>query len=146
MPDNDIGVYVLAIDIESKVDIHVGQLGTIPFAPGKYLYVGRAKRYLQGRLRRHLRDDKKIFWHIDYLLQDARLEDIWLKRGFTDECQTAAAILSAIPDAFCPAPGFGSSDCRCPSHLIYYSRQVQALPRVLKTIEFQKAEIHGNQA
>lgn len=146
MPDNDIGVYVLVIDMKSKVDIRVGQLGTIPFTPGKYLYVGRAKRYLQARLRRHLRNDKKIFWHIDYLLQDARLEDIWLKRGFIDECQTAAAILSASPEGSCPAPGFGSSDCRCPSHLIYYSGQVRALPRILSTFEFQKAEIHGNQA
>jgi sugar fermentation stimulation protein A len=145
MPGIDYGVYILVIDLEEKIDIKVGRLGHRSFSPGKYLYVGRAKKYLNGRLRRHLRKNKKKFWHIDYLLQHAELEEIWLRRGSLDECQTAAMILSVCPEAACPVRGFGSSDCRCPSHLMNYSGQARALPRLRKTIEFEKAKIHGNQ-
>ena len=144
--DNDCGVYILVIDLESEIGIKVGQLGLISLLPGKYLYVGRARRYLNGRLRRHLRQAKKIFWHIDYLLQDAHIEDIWVKDGAIDECQTASTILSVCPEAGRPVLGFGSSDCRCPSHLIHYPGQAKEFSRLRKTIEFQKAEIHGNQA
>lgn len=145
-PDIDRGVYILVIDLKSQIGIRVGELGQVTFYPGKYLYVGRAKRYLLGRLRRHLRQEKKIFWHIDYLLQTAHIGEIWVKRGILEECQATATILSASPMAGCPVPGFGSSDCSCPSHLIYFSGHIRALSRILKTTEFQKAEIHGNQA
>ena len=145
MPGDDRGIYVLVIELRSELNIKVGKLGMTPLSPGKYLYVGRAKRYLSGRLRRHLRKDKIRFWHIDYLLQEAYLEDIWTKYGSIDECQTAATILSLCPGASFPAQGFGSSDCRCPSHLIQIPRYKGVLPRLQKAIKFVKADIHGNQ-
>lgn len=140
----DRGVYVLVIDLKKKLDIKVGKLGMTVFTPGKYLYIGRAKQYLNGRLKRHLRKDKKNFWHIDYLLRFAHIEEIWIKRHFFDECHTAATILSLCKDDSFPILGFGSSDCRCPSHLIHLTGPEGALPQLRKTIKFEKAEIHGN--
>jgi Uri superfamily endonuclease len=143
MPSDDSGVYILVIELKMTLDIKVGHLGVRTFLPGKYLYVGRAKRYLNGRLKRHLRHDKKIFWHIDYLLQHACLEDIWIKPGFFDECYTAAMILSAWPKAVSLVSGFGSSDCHCLSHLFYLAGQEKVLPRLLKNLEFEKVTKHG---
>lgn len=144
MSQDDRGVYVLLIDLKKKIDIKVGRLGMTPFTPGKYLYVGRAKQHLKGRLKRHLRKDKKSFWHIDYLLQNSYIEEIWLKRNFFDECRTAASILSLCKDGSFPILGFGSSDCRCPSHLIHLAKQEWELTQLRKNIEFKKADIHGN--
>ena len=144
MTQGDGGVYVLVIDLKKKLEIKVGRLGMTSFIPAKYLYVGRAKRYLNARLKRHLRKNKRRFWHIDYLLQESQIEEIWIKRNFFDECRSAATILSRCKDESTPILGFGSSDCRCPSHLIHLSGQEWALPRLRKKIEFEKAEIHGN--
>ncbi len=144
MPHDDRGVYVLVIELKKRLKIKVGRLGMMSFLPGKYLYVGRAKRYLNGRLKRHFRKDKKNFWHIDYLLQDSQLEEIWVKRNVFDECRTAATIQSLCNDASLPILGFGSSDCHCPGHLIHLAGKEWALPQLLKNIKLEKADIHEN--
>ena len=59
MPQNDSGLYILVMDLKKKHVLNVGKLGRAMFLAGKYLYVGRAKRYLRGRLARHLRREKK---------------------------------------------------------------------------------------
>ena len=146
MPQDDKGVYVLVIHLTKKLDINVGHLGMTTFKPGQYLYVGRAKQYLNGRLKRHLRNDKKIFWHIDYLLRESRIEDIWVKHNFFDECRTAASILSLCKEGSFFIRGFGSSDCQCPSHLIHLPGHEGALPQLQKKLAFEKVEIHGNQS
>jgi len=144
MPQNDSGLYILVMDLKKMHVLTVGKLGRAMFLAGKYLYVGRAKRYLRSRLARHLRREKKTFWHIDYLLQHARLEDIWIKPGFVDECSTAAMIQSDGLKVSCPVPGFGSSDCRCLSHLFYFSGQERMLPRLCKNLGFEKVKKHGD--
>ena len=58
-------------------DLAVGKLGTHPFETGYYLYFGSALNSLEGRLRRHLRSDKKLHWHIDFLSAKATIEAIW---------------------------------------------------------------------
>lgn len=71
---------------------------------------------MERRVARHLRRHKSLFWHIDYLLSDehARVLEVHFKdapRG--DECKIAQLIRGAGE----PVYGFGSSDCRCVSHL-----------------------------
>lgn len=146
MPPDDKGIYVLVVETRKKLDITVGKLGMMTFMPGKYLYVGRAKQHLNGRLKRHLRKDKKRFWHIDYLLHESQLEEIWIKRNFFDECRTAASIQALFKESAHFIRGFGSSDCQCPGHLIHLPGQEGALPQLQKKLVFEKAEIHGNQS
>ncbi|MBI2954608.1 MAG: DUF123 domain-containing protein, partial [Chloroflexi bacterium] len=43
------------------------------------------------------------------------------------ECKLAS-ILVCLYDASVPAPGFGSSDCRCPAHLIGLPRRLPPQP------------------
>ncbi len=117
------GTYVLVLRLAEKSDIAVGKLGEFRFPPGYYLYVGSAQGSggLAARIARHRRARKRLHWHIDYLLQYARLEDVWyLESPRRLECVVAEAI-GALPDARVPAPGFGSSDCRCTSHLFYFT-------------------------
>jgi Uri superfamily endonuclease len=119
------GTYALVLRLEHSEEITVGKLGTFAFPTGYYLYVGSAlgPGGLEARLARHRRRDKKLHWHIDYLLEHAQLVEVWSATS-TDrlECLWAQAARQ-LPGAEIPVPGFGSSDCRCPSHLIYLARK-----------------------
>jgi len=89
------------------------------FKKGDYIYIGSAKGCLEARLRRHLKKDKKNFWHIDYLLKDERtqISQIWMILK-SIECETAE-IFYRNPFTETVRKGFGSSDCKCETHLFY---------------------------
>jgi Uri superfamily endonuclease len=114
------GTYALVLHLEGREEITVGKLGTFSFPTGYYLYLGSALGTggLEARLARHRRRDKKLHWHIDYLLEHAQLVEV-LSTASTArlECLWAQAARQ-LPGGETPVPGFGSSDCRCPSHLI----------------------------
>ena len=64
---------------------------------------------------------KKLHWHIDYLLQRAKLIEVWsVASEERFECKWSE-VASRLSGAQVPVRGFGSSDCRCPAHLIYFS-------------------------
>lgn len=119
------GVYALVLRLEGREEITIGRLGKFAFPAGYYLYVGSALGAggLEARLARHRRRDKKLHWHIDYLLEQAQLVEVW-SAASTDrlECRWAQATRQ-LSGAEILIPGFGSSDCRCPTHLIYLTRK-----------------------
>ena len=108
------GSYVLLLKLPEEQNIPVGSLKTVRFPEGYYAYVGSALNGLESRVRRHLSHDKKLHWHIDYLLPEASITDIVLAE--TDK-RAECAIAQALNRQFDSIRGFGSSDCRCPSHL-----------------------------
>ena len=120
MPKNRLkGTYCLIIQLKSQQNIKIGRLGEIDFKRGYYVYVGSALNSLKSRLERHLKDDKKLFWHVDYLLNnpDANVEDVVF--AVSDEkweCPLAAHISEEGSEIH----AFGCSDCKCPSHLFYF--------------------------
>jgi sugar fermentation stimulation protein A len=115
----DAGTYILLIAVERALTLEVGHLGSIAFPPGHYLYVGSALRNLGHRLARHLRREKRVHWHIDVLLQHACIEEIWYRPGRERlECAWARALAEA-PGLIPWGRRFGSSDCRCATHLYY---------------------------
>ena len=108
------GVYLLIIRIKEKLEICVGRLGRVVFMPGIYAYVGSGMNNLAKRVGRHLRGDKKVFWHIDYLLEEAEIIGIiTIESNYNIECEIAK-LLSC---RFKTVKGFGSSDCHCKGHL-----------------------------
>jgi Uri superfamily endonuclease len=110
------GVYVLIIQLTADAEIRVGALGTIPLGKGLYAYVGSAQNSLERRIDRHLRKRKRVFWHIDYLLENpvAQIVTVFFKEASkTAEC----AIAEAIGQRGEAVAGFGCSDCSCRSHL-----------------------------
>jgi Uri superfamily endonuclease len=141
----DRGTYLLVIKLKENQRISIGQQGTKKLSKGIYLYVGRARRGLQSRIKRHLSQKKKIFWHIDYLLQKAEIQEVWIKRNFFDECQTALEVKAILKDTSSPLRKFGASDCNCPSHLFYFPESIIFLESLRKRLSFKKVDIHGNQ-
>ncbi len=116
------GIYHLVLSLQQPRGLRVGSLGLRRFPIGYYVYTGSARRGLASRLRRHLRRKKNIHWHIDRLTRVARMEEIWVDfRPERTECGSHGLILS-MAGAKRPVPGFGSSDCRCLSHLAHFDR------------------------
>jgi Uri superfamily endonuclease len=110
------GSYVLLLELSEKQEIVIGKLGSVVFAPGFYAYVGSAMNGLEPRLSRHLRRDKRLHWHIDYLLEKASITTVILSEGAK---RTECALAQALAQGLDPVPGFGCSDCRCSSHLYF---------------------------
>ena len=105
------------------------------FKKGDYLYIGSAKGCLETRLRRHLRKDKKIYWHIDYLLENkrAKILQIWTVDKKM-ECQTAE-VFYQDPTTEIIKKGYGSSDCKCLTHLFFISNE-KKIEKILREIGF----------
>jgi Uri superfamily endonuclease len=115
------GTYALLLRLWAGADITVGRLGIFTFPAGYYVYVGSAlgRGGLPARLARHGRQQKRMHWHIDYLLAYARIIGVQTDTsGERLECTWARKWLHK-PGAQIIAPGFGASDCRCPAHLVY---------------------------
>ncbi len=114
------GTYALVIYVPRAQPIQIGALGTFAFPRGWYLYIGSALNGLDARIARHRRREKKLHWHIDYLLQHARVVDVWIDAGGRRlECAWAQTALG-LPKTKVVAPRFGSSDCHCAAHLVCF--------------------------
>jgi Uri superfamily endonuclease len=110
------GVYVLIIRVEDDASVNVGALGKLTFEKGLYAYVGSAQNDLKQRVKRHLRKEKRRFWHVDYLLDNGttKVVKVFHKQADkTEEC----AIAKVFGERGEPINGFGCSDCGCKSHL-----------------------------
>lgn len=125
-------VYALIIQVENTTCIRLGSLGNVLFNIGMYAYVGSAQSNLNQRINRHLRKEKKLFWHIDYLLNNdkTKIMKVFIKKGIKkEECNLAKLIgIKGIA-----IPKFGSSDCRCKSHL-FLINDYKFLKRNMKEI------------
>jgi len=111
--------YQLLIEIARPLRATIGRsgrLGMCAFSAGRYIYTGSARRNFEARIARHLRHEKTLHWHIDYLLAAPGVCIVGVRRYVEDEC----AINQATPGNV-PVPGFGASDCRmgCGGHLKY---------------------------
>jgi Uri superfamily endonuclease len=120
------GTYMLVLHLPEPHTLTVGKLGQFDFPAGYYLYAGSARGGLLGRVSRHLRADKKLHWHIDYLNSQqggAEVVDVWWQTGKERlECDFADAA-RRLQGATLPAHGFGSSDCGCDTHLVHVSEK-----------------------
>ena len=110
------GIYVLHIHLPEEQEITLGRRQNVRFLSGYYAYIGSALNGLNSRLNRHLSKDKKFHWHIDYLLEKAFIRQIITSET---EDRIECALAQALLRRFDFVSGFGASDCRCSSHLIF---------------------------
>ncbi len=112
------GVYCLLLRLAKESDLKIGRRKR-SFPAGYYLYVGSAMGGLDARIRRHLSHEKKKRWHIDVLADAAKAHRVFRfpTDSRTAECRLARR-LAVCTDAT-GIEGFGSSDCRCKTHLFH---------------------------
>jgi Uri superfamily endonuclease len=112
------GIYILIIRVNKDIHVNIGAIGRKTFTKGLYAYVGSAQTNLEKRVKRHLKREKRLFWHIDYLLANkaTKITKVLFKQADkTEECKTA----NRIAEKGTPITGFGCSDCNCKSHLYH---------------------------
>ena len=110
------GSYILLIENKLDQNIMIGKLGNIFFKKGFYIYVGSAMNSLEARINRHKISEKKMHWHIDYLLEKTKILDVYYKES---EKKEECVIAKKFSKDFDMVSGFGCSDCSCKSHLFY---------------------------
>ena len=121
--DKRPGTYALVLRASMAQTIQIGRLGELAMQSGYYIYVGSAfgPGGLAARVGRHLRSEKKLRWHIDYLRAACEVAEVWWTCDpVRRECEWASK-LRELPGAVVPMAGFGSSDCECKSHLVWVS-------------------------
>ncbi|NOX91073.1 MAG: GIY-YIG nuclease family protein [Gammaproteobacteria bacterium] len=123
--DESLVTYQLHIILRQAQQVRVGRLSSFLFPAGYYLYTGSARRNLAARVRRHLSRQKKLRWHIDYLLMASATQVTAVGLFSETECRCNQRINGKILLA-----GFGASDCRarCGSHLKYLGNMAGISP------------------
>ncbi len=115
------GSYLLLIRIARPCPLPRGRHAGQVLPPGLYAYAGSARGPggLRARVRRHLRKEKRLHWHVDALTVAAEDVRALLFPGpDVKECDLVAALRRS--GRFGPIlPGLGSADCRrCPAHVL----------------------------
>jgi len=132
----DRGGYILVLELEKDLRLTVGKLGEIDMKAGYYCYAGSAMKGLTARMERHRRRRKNLHWHVDYLREVSRFVFcLPVRSSLPVECDMAQA-LKDIADG--SVPGFGSSDCSCPSHLFRFSSNpLRSAPFIKMLLHFR---------
>jgi sugar fermentation stimulation protein A len=115
-PDSG-GAYILFVKLSCGASLEVGRLGNLDFEAGNYAYVGSAQGPggLAARLGRYLTGPVRKHWHIDYLLEHAKVTGTLFRADDRRrECSWAKWIGNRAKGL---VSRFGSSDCHCSSHL-----------------------------
>ena len=122
------GTYLLEIFASEKFEINAKKfLGKI-FPPGYYYYSGSAQKGYNARLVRHLKEEKTLHWHIDYLttIRTNSVTTIFLFENAprNRECEVVQTLINKfhLDDSF---SGFGNGDCKtCGTHLLYSKEKI----------------------
>lgn len=132
----DSGFYILLIRLPKAAALKIGAKEETVFPSGWYIYVGSSANSLSRRVLRHASRDKKKHWHIDYLLESATLKRTFIIHDHYMKLRNSHSIFSSVPgvpfecalsDEISLLEGggrffnrFGSGDCTCPGHLLYF--------------------------
>ncbi len=110
--------YILILKLNKNLSIEIGKLGNIYFKRGFYIYIGSSKRNIEKRVERHIKNKKKVHWHIDYLTlnKNFSIKEIY----FIDNIKECKVAEFFIKENVMYIKNFGSSDCNCKSHLFYF--------------------------
>jgi Uri superfamily endonuclease len=131
--DLGTGSYALLFEIERPVSIKLGDF------EGIYCYVGSAfgPGGIGARVSRHLRPEKPLQWHIDYLTTSAHFVP---RAVFASDQRAECDLAGRLAGIFDGHPGFGASDCRCPTHLFAIDT-IDRLQRALVGAGFGEIEL-----
>ncbi len=124
LPELNSGAYCLLMHLNEDRTIKIGKLGTFNFPEGYYIYVGSAMKNLRQRIERHLRDKKKLKWHIDYFLQYTNINRIIVfssKKPLEEKIASLFELEVKKHHADIIVKRFGSTDTKNKTHLFFFS-------------------------
>ena len=99
---------------------------------GHYVYVGSAMNSLERRVARHFSKEKKLHWHVDYLLKEAELLRAYLIPGEERLEERLSLEVSRFGE---PVKGFGAGDLRLNTNLYRFEGEPDGvLTAILKSL------------
>ncbi len=115
------GYYALIIMLRRELEITTRGGKRFHLKPGLYVYIGSARGPggIRARVARHLRRDKRLFWHIDYVTSSPEAEIIGVVSMRGAERDMESLLSRRLAELLEPIHGFGSTDKRDPAHLFY---------------------------
>ncbi|MCX8165032.1 MAG: GIY-YIG nuclease family protein [Acidilobaceae archaeon] len=139
------GVYALLFFLCDSSP-RVGSLGTLRFSSGLYLYIGSARGQggVRARISRHLRKEKVLRWHIDYLTSLECSRPLFLAAA-ESPLDAEERVASELENSLCFSPsyrGFGSSDKSSRTHLFRCDCSVEDCAREV-LIAMSRAGLKG---
>lgn len=119
------GTYALVLSCSRTEVVQIGKLGLLEIRRGFYVYVGSAMGPggMRARVAHHEKISQRPHWHIDYLRPHTRLDRVWYSRHRIRREHRWARTIHSLRGASVPMAGFGSSDCRCVSHLFFFTKR-----------------------
>ncbi len=132
------GVYVLVLNIRCNTIVSTRGSKSFRIDKGYYLYIGsaRGRGGIRARVTRHLRKDKKLFWHIDYLLSNncVKVAGVYYK-VLEKNIDLESIIAERLVEKLEYIEGFGCSDKkRDKSHLFRCGSTLEECRRVFEEI------------
>jgi Uri superfamily endonuclease len=127
------GTYAIVFYLMEDNEFIIPRFGRVFFRKGYYVYSGSAKKNLIPRVKRHIRKEKKLKWHIDYFSVS---EKVITKKIFLfahrSECEINRFF--KLSGGKIVIEKFGASDCKnkCKSHFLYFEK----MPKLKTVIEF----------
>jgi Uri superfamily endonuclease len=127
------GSYAIIYYLSNTSEMQTLRFGSIKLKPGYYVYSGSAKKNLVHRVRRHIRKEKTLKWHVDYF---SILADVIPKKVFLFESKSECEINQHFKNlgGSIIIDKFGATDCKskCGSHFLYF----KSLPKLKTVIDF----------
>jgi Uri superfamily endonuclease len=87
---------------------------------GYYVYVGSAMNSLEKRVARHFRRDKKLHWHIDFLLKEGELLRAYM---IPSEERLEESLSVEVSKYGEPVKDFGAGDVRVETNLYRFDEE-----------------------
>lgn len=127
------GAYAVIFYLPEDNKIIIPKFGEILLRHGYYVYSGSGKKNLIPRIKRHIRKNKKLKWHIDYF---SVLENVKPKKIFLFDNKNECEINKLFKDSGgeVVVDKFGASDCKnkCKTHFLYFKK----IPKLDMVINF----------
>ena len=137
------GTYALILFADANRSISIGKLGRFTVPPGFYVYVGSAcgPGGLSARIAHHEKISRRPHWHMDYLRPALHLKEVWYSYDARGHEHQWANAMGCLKGATRPIVRFGSSDCRCTSHLFAFS--VRPSIRLFRDMLHSRCNVHS---
>ncbi|NJF24996.1 DUF123 domain-containing protein [Thermococcus sp. Bubb.Bath] len=128
------GSYFLVIRLGEDKTVRT-KAREFPLKAGYYVYVGSAMNSLEKRVARHFSREKKLHWHIDYLLKEAELLRAYLVPSEERLEERLSVEVSKFGE---PAEGFGAGDVSVSTNLYHFNQEPDnVLIRILKDMRLR---------
>jgi len=126
--DYNKGDYVVLLFLEEAVEISC-RCKNWTLESGYYMYIGSAMSSLAERVKRHLIEEKRKYWHIDLLREKAEGVAALLLPTEKQREEELSNFVSQYGEA---VPNFGASDCSTDSNL--YRLELRNIERIFSSI------------